>query len=196
MCLPPAFCLNLSAGLTTWTFVSAKEPRSFTLQATIFQCFWPTNTTSHLREGLPVNLNGPSWQSTGLHWLAPSVDTNLGERGGEEFISNTKLTPFNPLVRYLKGSFDARKHASARFKWFRRQKATNSHHFYQFSHCYKFLEPAIISTSWGFWSLSAWGWDSKNVPIGNLEPEKLHERRKSRLKIAQSLLLTTHQLNV
>ena len=29
------------------------------------------------------------------------------------------------------------------------------------------------------------GCDSKNVPIGNLEAEKLHERRKSRLKITR-----------
>ena len=42
----------------------------------------------------------------------PSVDANLGGEGGEEFISNTKLTPFNPVVRYLKGAFDAGKHAS------------------------------------------------------------------------------------
>ena len=46
-----------------------------------------------------------------LHWPA-QVLTLIWERGGEEFISNTKLTPFNPVVRYLKEPFDAGKHAS------------------------------------------------------------------------------------
>ena len=52
------------------------------------------------------------WSLLALHWPA-QVLTLIWERGGEEFISNTKLTPFNPVVRYLKGvSFDAGKHAS------------------------------------------------------------------------------------
>ena len=46
-----------------------------------------------------------------VHWPA-QVLTLIWERGGEEFISNTKLTPFNPVVRYLKEPFDAGKHAS------------------------------------------------------------------------------------
>ena len=68
------------------------------------------------------------WSQLAVHWPA-QVLTLIWERGGgEEFISNTKLTPFNPVVRYLKGAFEAGKHASL----VQMIRTTKSHKFSSF----------------------------------------------------------------
>ena len=119
------------------------------------------------------------WMVGSLHWPA-QVLTLIGGRWSEEF---SKLTPFNPAVRYLKEAFDAREHASCPLQMI---PTTKSH---KFSHCYKISESAIISVEIVEDSEACrLGWDSKNVPIGNLGPEcSCTREHKSRLKIVHCL---------
>ena len=201
--LPPASHLPSAPkpqfSFSTCAFFSGERPR--TCKPHLFSNPDPSTPTT----SPPISekeCRSISMDPVGSPLANPSVDANLGGEGGEEFISNTKLTPFNPVVRYLKGAFDAGKHASL----VQMIPTTKSHKFSSFLPILTLLQ--ILGACHHLGQVVEWK-QLRIVKLGLVEirkmsqlviwssgaVEQLHERaQKSPQNCKTSISLTTHHL--
>ena len=188
----PSTCplhLNLSSLFQPALFSQARD------QGLASHTYFPILTLLPQQHHLPSQKRSAGqsqWTQLAVHWPTQVLTLIWEERGARNLFPTQNWLLSIPSWDIWKAPLMPES-MQAWFKWFRRQKATNSRHFYRFSHCYKFSEPAIISgrllsgNSWGLWSLARLGWDSKNVPIGNLEQWSSGAAARKRAKVASKL---------
>ena len=107
-----------------------------------------------------------------------SVDTNLGERRGWGIYFQPKIDSFQSSREIFERNLWCRK--ACKLRQVQMIPATKSHEFSSFlpllsllgnfGVCHHLVETVEDS------EVRRLGWDSKNVPIGNLELRQLHER--------------------